>query len=257
MPGAWADCSRALQVPMAELGVGVMFEGDRLAGVYPSLLKELGPAAGCEFVTSQVPRARQQRLLETGQADILIPAARSPGRDAHGEFVPLLQIRPGLMGFDRERPPLRSLAQLLAAPELRLAAVRGFSYGTPYEDAVAQLRAQQRLVEEADVAGVVKALRKGLAHVTIMAPYVMEGTLSRDPKLAPLVKDLRVELLDELPWGETGAYLSRHSLKEVDREQLRQCFGKAGRSGRVHQLFMEHSSWSGLADTVRPLPESR
>lgn len=242
---------------MAELGIAVAAEGDRLSGVYPTLLKEVGPAAGCDFVVSQVPRARQQRMLENGQADLLIPASRSPGRDEHAEFVPLIEVRSGLISLGRERPAIQSLQQLVAASDYKLAVVRGFSYGTPYDTAVAQLRAKQRVIDEADVVGVVKALRKGLAQGTIMAPYILASTLAREPQLAPLLKDLRVDWLDEFPWNDAGVYLSRRSLSEADREQLRQAFNKVARSGRAYQLFLEQLTWSGMSDCLRPLSEGR
>lgn len=251
---AQAVCSRPIQAPMSDLGMSVVVDGTRLTGVYPTLLSELGPQAGCEFLTQAVPRARQQRLFEVAQADLMIPASRSPGRDAWGDFVPLLQVLPGALSFDRERPALRSLAQLVSQGDLRVVVVRGFSYGAAYDNAVAQLRAQQRLLEESDVQGVVRALRKGLAHVTVMAPFLLQGVLARDPAQAAQSKELRVEVLEELPWGETGAYLSRQTLTEADREQLRQALVGASRSGRLLQLFQQHYPAAVLNGTLRPLP---
>ncbi|WP_205847369.1 hypothetical protein, partial [Planctopirus hydrillae] len=95
----------------------------------------------------------------------------------------------------------------------------------------------KRLVEESDVTGVVRALRQGLAQGTVMTASIFIGTLVQDAELATLVKQVRVDNLDELGWSESGVYLSRHSLNPSDRRRLSQAFEQQARSGRVWQLF--------------------
>lgn len=99
--------------------------------------------------------------------------------------------------------------------------MRGFTYGPAYEHALSTLRAQQRLIEEADPAGVGRALRQGLAQATVMAAHILIGTLAQEADLAPLAGQLRVEPLQELGWAESGVYLSRRTLADADRLLLR------------------------------------
>lgn len=251
---AHANCSRPLTVPMAPIGLSVSFEDERSAGVYPTLLREMTPATGCEFQVQRVPRARLQRMFETGQADLLIPASSSPGRERDGEFVPLIQVRASLMSLSADRPAPRSLAELLAQRDYRLAVVRGFSFGPAYDNAVAMLRAQKRLLEEADATGVARALREGLAHGTVMTASILIGTLVQDTDLTPLLKQVRVEALEELGWSESGVYLSRHSLSEPDRRRLRLAFQQQAKAGRVWQLFNDTHPPGSLGGSIRPLP---
>ena len=251
---AEAGCARAIQVPMAPIGLSVSFEGERSGGIYPNLLREMSPATGCEFQVQRVPRARLQRMFETGQADLLLPASASPARDALGEFVPLVQVRASLLTLTRERPAPRSLAELVAQPDYRLAVVRGFSFGAAYDSAVAVLRANKRLVEESDVTGVARALRQGLAQGTVMTASILIGTLVQEPEFTPLVKQVQIELLEELGWSESGVYLSRQSLSEPDRRQLHQAFMQMARSGRVWQLFNDNHPSGSLGGSIRPLP---
>lgn len=251
---AWAHCSRAVAVPMAPIGLSVSFDDERGSGVYPTLLREMSASSGCEFQVQRVPRARLQKMFETGQADLLLPASASPARDIDGEFVALIQVRASLMTLSRERPSPRSLAEMVAQPDYRLAVVRGFSFGAAYDNAIAVMRAQKRLVEESDATGVARALRQGLANGTVMTASILIGTMVQDAELAALVRQVRIDALEELGWSESGVYLSRHSLSEADRRRLRQAFQQQGKAGRVWQLFNDTHPPGSLGGSIRPLP---
>lgn len=250
---AQAGCSRPIDVPMAPVGMSVSFDGERSNGLYPALLREIGVSVGCEFRMHRVPRARLQKLFETGQADLLVPASASPSRDPHGEFVPLLQVRATLLTLSQGKPAPNSLAALVAQRDYKVAVVRGFTFGPAYEQAMAALRVQQRLVEESDPAGVARALRLGLAHGTVMTANIFIGTLALEPDLAALLPQVRSEPLEELGWSESGIYLSRHTLGEADRRLLRATFTQAARSGRVWRLFVDNYPVGSLNGNVKPL----
>lgn len=256
--GAEASCNRPLAVPMAPIGLSVSFDDDRGTGtgtgVYPTLLREVSGDTGCEFQVQRVPRARLQKMFEAGQADLLIPATTSPARARDGEFVPLIQVRASLMTLAPERPVPRSLAALVAQRDFKLAVVRGFSFGSAYDNTVAVMRAQKRLVEEADATGVARALRQGLAQGTVMTASILIGTLVQDPDLSPLIKQVQVDALEELGWSESGVYLSRHSLNDAERRRLREAFQQQARAGRVWQLFNDTHPPGSLSGSIRPLP---
>lgn len=252
--GAQAGCTRPLRVPLAPIGVSVSFEGSQAMGIYPTLLREAAADAGCQLEVQRVPRARQQTLFDAGHADILMPASATPARDAVAEFVPLIQVRPSVLALDEQAQLPRSLADLLARPDYKLAVVRGFSFGPAYDNTIAALRQRQRLVEEADAVGVARALRQGLAQGTVMPASIFVGTLLVENDLQPLLRQLRAEPLEELGWSASGLYLSRRSLNADDRSVLRQAFGTAARAGRVWQLFNEHHPAGSLGLSIRPLP---
>lgn len=252
-PTAEAGCRRPIDVPMAPLGLSITVDGERLGGIYPTLLRELAASTGCEFQIQRVPRARLQKMFESGQADLLLPASASPAREQDGEFVPLIQVRASLLTLSREPGLPHSLAELLTQPDFKLAVVRGFSFGAAYDSALATLREQKRLVEEADVAGAARALRQGLAQATIMASSTFVGTLTTEAGLGPLLKQVHSEPLEELGWSESGVYLSRQRLGEADRRTLRQAFGQAAKTGRVWQLFNEIYPPGSLGGNIRRL----
>jgi polar amino acid transport system substrate-binding protein len=250
---AEAGCTRPIEVPMAPIGLSVSFDGERAGGIYPTLLREVGAASGCEFQIQRVPRARLQKMFESAHADLLLPASASPSREGDGEFVPLIQVRASLLTLTRKKPLPHTLAALIAQPDLKLAVVRGFTFGAAYEQMVATLREQKRLIEEPDATGVARALRQGLAHATVMTASIFIGTLVNDTDLAPLVKQVRVDPLEELGWSESGVYLSRHSLNEADRRTLRQAFAQSAKAGRVWQLFIDIHPPGSLGGSIRPL----
>lgn len=239
---------------MSPIGLSVSFDGERAGGIYPTLLAELSRSAGCEFLIRRVPRARLQKMFETAQADLLMPASASPARESDGEFVPLIQVRTSLITVTRDRPLPRSLAELVAQPDYKVAVVRGFSFGPVYDNLVATLRAEKRLVEEPDTVGVARALRLGMAHASVMNASIFIGTLVTEAEVTPLLKQVRADPLEELGWSESGLYLSRHSLNDADRRTLRQTFGQAARSGRVWQLFTDAYPPGSLGSSIRPLP---
>lgn len=250
---AHAGCSRPIEVPMAPVGFSIAFDGERATGMYPALLQDLTNATGCQFKIRRVPRARLQTMFELGQADLMAPAARSPDREALGEFVGLVQFRPAVIAVSRERTLPHSLAELVARRTDKVAVVRGYTYGPAYDQAMATLRAQHRLLEQADAFGVARALRVGLAHFAVMTPNSFIATLHQEASLSPLIQQLRVVPLAELGWADSGVYLS-HRLPEADRRQLADAFRQLARSGRVWQLFNDCYPPGSLKDSLRPLP---
>ncbi|MFO1251993.1 MAG: transporter substrate-binding domain-containing protein [Inhella sp.] len=226
-----AGCSRPIQVPVGPVGLSVVVDGDQISGAYPLLLQQLGATQGCRFVFQPVPRARLERLFETGAADLIVPATHSERRDAYGEFVPLILSRAAAVSLQSSRPPLRSIAELLARKELRVVVVRGFDFGAPYQRLVEQLREQGRLQQESEVGTLLRALQEGHADLAVLSPTNVYGVAPPGGK--PLDPQLRVEPLDDLPWREAGFYLSNKSLSPADRDLLRQMLQEAERSGAV------------------------
>lgn len=250
--GAALACSRPLQVPVATVGVSVYAVGERVAGAYPELLRQLGAQQGCEFRFSLMPRARVEQMFENGQADLLVPATRSERRDRLGDFVPLIQSRAVAVGVAAGREPVRSLAELLGRNKLRVAVVRGYDFGPAYRDTVERLREQGRLVTEQDPLGVARALQAGIAEITVLTPSILFGLLDAEPRLQGLRQRLRVEPLDELPWSEAGFYLSRQSLSEADRQRLRQMLEQARDGGAVWRALLAHYPPGSMDGALKP-----
>jgi polar amino acid transport system substrate-binding protein len=248
---ATAACEQPFLIPVAPTGVSVTIKGDAVGGIYPELLRGVSARSECKFIFSVVPRARQEAMFEAGKSHLLLPAVRTPRRDQHGYFVPVIGTRATLMSVDGARAPVRSIRELLARKELRVVLVRGFDYGTVYLDLIEQLSAQGRLLLEKDGAAVARVLDAGFADVTLMAPTIFASAIADDKRFAWMMPKLRIEPLDELPWGESGIYISKQMVGADDRATLQNLLASAVKSGAVYETLKRHYPPAVLAGGVR------
>lgn len=254
--GTWAaqaGCSRSINTPMALLGQSVIVEGDSLDGIYPDILRSTQSRETCLSTMSAVPRARQELLFESGKADILLPANKTPRRDELGVFVPLTHSRATLLSLQSERAPIRSLKELLEARDLKLALVRGYDYGPAYQALMTELARQGRPQVESDPVTVARRLKSGAVHATVMAPTILACTLAGDERVRGLADKLRYEPMEELPWLGSGLCLSRATLSDADRQALVEFFERIAKSGSVWKGFQQNYEPGVLKYGLKPL----
>ena len=250
---ALAACSRVINVPMAATGLSVIADKDSIqGGVYPDLLRSEQDKGQCVFAMQLVPRARLEQMFRDGSADLLIPATRAPVRDAFGVFVPLIYNRATLISVRSPRPLIASAADLLDQTSLKVVLVRGFNYGAAYDVLVQRLAEQGRVSYEPDPLAVARTLNLGSEWLTIMAPSILVGAIRNDERFAELSKKLQYEPIRELPWGDSGAYISRKSLAEADRRQLKALLENAVQTGSVWKGFQNYYGVDVLKEGVRP-----
>ncbi|MBI2753611.1 MAG: transporter substrate-binding domain-containing protein [Betaproteobacteria bacterium] len=250
---AQAACSRVIHVPISATGQSVIVDGDTIKGIYPDLLRSLADKDGCTVALSAVPRARQEILFETGRADLLIPASRTPKRDMHGSFIPLIRNRAMLISLRGSRPAIKTMQDLVDRPGFKVALVRGFDYGQTYQDLISTLTLQGRLILEVDALSVARLLKSGAADATIMTPSILAGALQDDERVQDLLDRLQFEALPELPWGHSGVYLSNSTLNPRDLAALRAALERAAKSGVVWRGFQQYYAPAVLNGSIRPL----
>jgi polar amino acid transport system substrate-binding protein len=250
---AHAACSRVIQVPMSATGQSVLIDGDTITGIYPDLLRSLSEKEDCTFATSGVPRARQEILFETGHADLLVPATKTPKRDALGTFVALIHNRVALWSIQSNRAAIKTVSELQDNSKLKVALVRGSDYGPVYQELIVALGKQGRLILEVDALSVARLLKSGTADVTIMASTILAGAVQGDDRVRDVLDKLRLEPLEELPWGVSGIYISNTALNPQDRAVLQDALERVARSGEVWKAFQRRHSPTILKGSVRPL----
>ena len=249
---ALADCSRDIVVPVSSTGVSVIVGNGTFSGIYPDIFRSLGPRAGCPFTFISVPRARQELLFETGKADLLLPATRTPARDAFGVFVPMVGHRATLISLQSPRPTIANAQDLLDRRDLRVAVVRGYDYGEGYQAILRELARQGRLFVEVDPTAVARLLYVGAVDLTIMGPTILAGAINREPRVNGMLDRLRLESIPELPWQQTGVYVSRSSLSPDDRAVLLELLERAAKSNVVMEGFQRYHRPEILSESVRP-----
>ena len=247
-------CSQPMRAPVAALGLSVTVtaDGTAVGGIYPELLRGIDPSCRIEYQV--VPRARQQRLFEIGKADLLIPASRTPQRDEYATFVPVLSGRAVLISLTPQtRAPVRSAAELLERRELRVAVVRGYDFGPEYRQLTEALAAKGRLLTTAEASSVVRMLDEGIADVALMNSSILLGAMLEAPKLRGMVSRLHNEALPELPWAETGVYVSKRSgLTEAEQHAVIEQIEALTRSGRAWAAYQKRFPPGSLNDSIRP-----
>ncbi|MBV8379508.1 MAG: transporter substrate-binding domain-containing protein [Paucibacter sp.] len=250
---AQAQCTRALKVPVAPIGLAVTVVDGQVGGIYPELLRAEAARVGCTIDFQVVPRARQEMLFATGQADLLMPARRSARRDAEGIFVLMIRSRAELMWLEPRQLPVHSVAELLQHDELRVGVVRGYDYDASYQTLMQQLAARKRLTEATDPSSLARMLDAGIVDLAVVTPLAVTGALRSDAKLRPLIERLHTEPAEELGWGESGAYVSPSAaLSEADRQLALQMLEHIGRSGAAWHAFQRYYPDSNLSESVRP-----
>jgi polar amino acid transport system substrate-binding protein len=252
-PGmANAACSRALNVPVGPMGITITVDSaNQIGGIFPDMLRAAGAAAGCEFTWSVAPRARVEAMFEAGQVDLLLAASRTAKREQIGIFVPMVATRATMLSIDAKRPPVRSIAELLARRELRVALVRGYDYGEAYNAAVQKLGEQNRLILDSTAGKVARLINEGVADVTIMTAVGMAGAITADERLAGMMDKLRVEPLEELPWGEMGIYISRQTVSPDDAAQVEKIIVSLGKKKTLWEAYKRYYPAGLLVESIR------
>jgi polar amino acid transport system substrate-binding protein len=248
---AHADCSRDIVVPVSSTGASVIVGNGTYSGIYPELFRSLGPRAGCHFAFVSVPRARQELLFESGKADLLLPATRTPARDVNGIFVPMVGHRAVLISLQNQRPQIVNAQDLLDRRDLRVAVVRGYDYGDAYQAIVRELARQGRLFTEAEPGAIARLLYAGAVDITIMGPTILAGAINRETRVNGMLDRLRLEPIPELPWQQSGVYVSRHSLPPDDRAALLELLERAAKSNVVMEGFQRYHRPEILNESVR------
>lgn len=240
-PLSYADCSRVIQVPAASTGYSFIIKGDAISGVYPDVLRHVGKPLHCEFRFPPVPRARlEQMFFKAGEADILIPASRSPERDAFAEFFPLIRVQPALISLKSRALAVVSLEQLKSQTSLRGAVVRGYTYGAEYQALLAELDQQNRIDYVPSLSNVVAMLKVGHVDFTILSPTLFYSTAMTEAETAELPNLMAYSSLEGLDAIESGAYLSTKSLNHQDLELMRKALTNAKKSGVLWSTFEKY-----------------
>jgi polar amino acid transport system substrate-binding protein len=237
---AWAACSRTIVVPVAPTGFSVIIDGGKVSGVFPDTLRELGKKAGCEFAFPVIPRARiSYMFLQSGEADLLLPASRSDERDRQADFVPMMKLKMALVSNKASTVRAASVAELLAHPDWRGVVVRSYVFGNEYNALMAQLDAQRRVSYAAAPLMVARMMKAGRADFTVVAPTIFLSSLNEDPAMAGFADQVRFSALDGLPPTDSGIYVSRRSLSQADQAQLHQLLRQAAQ-GTLWKWFQHY-----------------
>ena len=249
---AQAQCSRPLVVPVSATGKSVIISDGEIGGIYPELLRSLEEKDGCSFLLSAVPRARQELLFETGKADLLVPATKTPKRDEYGTFITLTRSRATVISLDARHSAFKTANDVLERKDIRVVLVRGFDYGAAYQGVMETLQQQNRLVLESDPLNVARVIKANPSDVTIMAPVIFVGAIQGDARFSDMFERLRFDPIAELPWTDNGLYISKTSLRKEDSAALMALLNRPAVATTLWKSFQSYYPASVLKESIRP-----
>lgn len=228
---AGAACSRPIVVPVSNIGLSVIVDNDRVSGVYPDLLRELGEKAGCKFVFPAYPRARSDMMFfERGTSDIVVPASYVAERAQTATFIPLIKVLPTMVAVKPLPAGINTVQKLLEAKGLRAVVVRSFTFGKEYQELIADLEKEGRIDFVPDITTVARMLLAGRVDFTVMPPHLLHTALGDVGSETAAQNQLKSYPLEGLPRIESGMFISRRSLTESDQQELRSIFSTAARN---------------------------
>lgn len=248
-------CSRVIQVPVAAVGLTLYVSGEKISGIYADALQEM-KKEGCQLKFISVPRARLEAMFENGTADLLFPSNKTEHRDALGVFVPMIKNRATLISIASSQLNIKTSQDLLARKDVRVILVRGYDYGPAYQELVAKLTQQGRVMLDVDVISVARMLKTSDKYLTIMAPNTFLGAIHGDARVQDLHGKLSFTPIDELPWSDTGMYISKKSLREADRIKLQAALSRYAKSDAILKKFQHYFSADALKESLRALHAS-
>ncbi|WP_395009654.1 hypothetical protein [Undibacterium sp.] len=247
-----ADCSRPIQVPVAVSGFSVIANGNKFSGIMPEFLGQVEAKTNCRFVFYYVPKSRQEFLFETGKADLLIATIKTDRREKYGHFIPLIQLRATLISVEDKHPAIQNAKDLISRHKLRLVVVRGYDYGPIYQSIVEEMKALGRLAVETDPISAGRMMQNNSNYVTIMAPTLFSGVVQTEEILKNLRGKLRFDKLDDLPWNESGIYISKTSLNPSDQQYLKTQFEKYASTDAIWKSYLSYYSPEVIRLGLRP-----
>lgn len=236
-----AQCSRPIVVPAAPTGFSFQVAGDQVTGIYPEWLSAWGKRIGCSFEFPVVPRARADMMvLDTAQADLLIPASQNAQRDAKALFIHLYSLTPSLVVHaSRSAEAPKDVRTLVERSSWRAAMVRRYSFGDEFDALVRKLDAAGRVDFVNDLETIERMLRAGRVEFTILPATLMYASLL-DGKPMSNAAEFQYQELVGLPSVRSGAYLSTRTLTPRDAELLREGLARGARDGSLKRAFEAH-----------------
>jgi polar amino acid transport system substrate-binding protein len=187
---AWAAKGGAPTCPPRPIVVGLyefghFFHGGK--GLDKDLAEELRQRSGCEFTLKVLQRRAIWPAMQSGAVDMTFSAAATTERLMFAWSEPYLWVK-NMVVLRKDVPPgVRSTADFIAAPELRLGLGRGYATGAAYEDFVQQLRNIGR-VEDVDDGDRLYAMFKAGRFQALLAPKIVYASYLKDELLADAVR---------------------------------------------------------------------
>ncbi|WP_367850083.1 substrate-binding periplasmic protein [Rhodoferax sp. WC2427] len=219
----------------------------RGVGIDRDLVDALQQRSGCSFAAAVQPRARTWMELERGNLDMTASALSTPAREKFAWFADYFVDRNRLLLRAELPVAIRSLAELLADPQVRVGVVRGFVHGAALDGVVAQLRDQGRLEEVEDQETLYRMLAGRRFDAIFGYPYVYAQYLRQNQMAAKV----RVVELATLPTARSYLAMSHKAFTQAQAQRWQELLNGMRADGSLQAIFQKHLGAAAARQMLR------
>ena len=157
------------------------------AGLDKDVAEELRKRSGCNFSYKVLQRRAIWPAMQSGTVDMTLSATATPERMVFAWAEPYIWVKNMVVLRADAGASVHSMADFIAAPELRLGFGRGYAAGPAYEEFVTQLRNIGR-VEDVDDGDRLYAMFKVGRFQALLAPKLVYTSYLKDEVKAGAVR---------------------------------------------------------------------
>lgn len=224
------DCSRPLSLALHEHGL--LYSAQTGEGIDKDIADELARRSGCRLAITLMPRARIWQLIESGALDFSLSGITNEARDKFAAFAWYFSNKYYLLV--RKDAGVRTHADLIGDPALKLGVIRSFRYSPTANRMVDQLDAQQRVSYASHLEPLFQILLDNRVQAMIIEPFdyptVHSGRLREETAILEF----------EDPPVPHGLIMSKKSLGPAQQQAWRRLVDQMRQDGTVQRIFEKY-----------------
>lgn len=205
-------------------------------GIDKDIMDELGRRTGCRFESYLDSRVRIWTFLADGSLDMTVSGIQNAERDQIADFAIYLKSRNYLLLVSDRSKRVNTLQNFTDDPSLRLAVVKFFKHGEPFDSWIEQLKKLKRVDEYADADMVARIVAKGRADGFLSQPLIWARLIEKN-----LLYD-RVRYLDVAPNTEirAGLVMSRKRMAPEHVRLMQDGIKSMLKDGTMLRIYQRH-----------------
>lgn len=204
-------------------------------GIDKDLVDELGRRSGCQFQTVLESRVRIWAQLSSNALDMSVSGIATAEREKFAYFIPYFATRNYVLLQSHLAPSSHSMDGFLNAANLKVAVVKSFKHGPAYDEWLAKLREQNRVVDAADFDSVIRLFMAKRVDAVLALPTSLEPLKRKDIAQQFIVLDWVPH--DYIPHG---LVISRSRVPANVVEMLRAHLKQMHDDGSLERIYTQH-----------------
>lgn len=231
----WSAPQCPAQINVALYEFGLLYTDGK--GIDQDVINELQRRSHCSFSQTVLPRARIWHDLETGDLAMSVSGIQNAQRDQFAWFAPYMSIKNVSIINKSLSKKIQSFDDFLQDPSLKWGAVRAFKHGAVQDQFLAQLQAQQRVIEVSTVAQLFELLKAGR----------IQGLFSQSPVYGYYIPKLGLAMqMTAQDWAPLekavphALILSKKHFSAEQAEQWKMLIDTMNQDGTMQQILAKH-----------------